>query len=429
MVEYIKTEYENEEVKKSSLAAVTSITHEELDASKSFDHEVDKVPNESKENNHNKRWNFSKVLSLVIIGAILVGSFSGIGYRLAGELGKTQTINGAYYLESKSVAKVNSTFDTNKTIPSIVEELGPAIVSITSKVTTNDFFSSYETEGSGTGVVFNINEDSILIVTNNHVVENANTLSVAFSDVDSADAVVVGVDPDADLAVIKVKKQDLNADILTGLKPVILGDSDEIVVGELAIAIGNPLGYSDTVTVGFISGIDRMLNLSGRNFNLIQTDAAINPGNSGGALVNENGQVIGINTIKISSTQVEGIGFAIPINTVKPIIEEILEKGYVSRPYLGVAGRDITEEISELYNLPIGVLVRDVVKNSGADDAGLQRGDIITAVDGVSIENMTALIERINSHKVGDVVVLSIKNESTSKDVEVVLKDKNAQTN
>ncbi|MCK8059645.1 MULTISPECIES: S1C family serine protease [unclassified Fusibacter] len=374
------------------------------------------------------KWTFTKVLALVLAGALTAGGAAGVGYRLSGGLGSGERVDGAYYLESESIKRVSNEFNAEKTIPSIVKELGPAIVSITSKITTSDFFfNSYESEGSGTGVVFNINKDSILIVTNNHVVENANSLLVAFNDTDSAIGEIVGVDPDADLAVLKVKKSDVSAEVLSGLNPVVLGNSDDLEVGELAIAIGNPLGYSDTVTVGFISGIDRMLNMSGRNFNLIQTDAAINPGNSGGALVNARGEVIGINTIKISSTQVEGIGFAIPINTVKPIVAELIEKGYVSRPYLGIAGRDITDEISELYDLPVGVMVRDVVPQSGASEAGIMRGDIITALDGKEVKNMNELILMISGYQVGQTVTLSVTNDAIEREVEVVLKDKNAK--
>jgi serine protease Do len=371
-------------------------------------------------------------VALVLIVAMFAGSFAGVGYYVARNYtAQNQVMPGAYYLDAKAVQNVISNYGTSTSIPDLVDRVGPAIVSITSKMTASDFFyNRYETQGSGTGVVFNINADSLLIVTNYHVIENANSLIVTFDGDHSIEATVLGVDQDADIAVIGVAKSKLSTALVTSIEPVIFGDSDRIRVGELAIAIGNPLGYDDTVTVGVISGIDRSLRLSGRNFNLIQTDAAINPGNSGGALLNARGEVIGINTVKIASQEVEGIGFAIPINTVKPIIEEILEKGYVSKPYLGISGRDITQDLSDMYRLPTGVLVNDVVVGSGAAQAGLQKGDIIFAIDGQAVKSMQMLIDYISTKKVGDVVVLDIRRENRDDlKISATLSDRNKPSN
>ncbi len=210
------------------------------------------------------------------------------------------------------------------------------------------------------------------------------------------------------------------------LKPAVFGNSDTLEVGELAVAIGNPLGYNRTVTVGVVSALNRELQVSANKFTLIQTDAAINPGNSGGALVNGNGEVIGINTVKISDTQVEGIGFAIPINSAKPIVDQLLTNGYVSRPYLGVSGRNIDEQLSELYELPIGVYVAQVIPNSAADDAGLEKGDVIISFDGHKVNDMEHLIDLIKGKKVGDKIEVKLVRNGTEKLVKTVeLKEKN----
>lgn len=366
-------------------------------------------------------------IAVIMVAAILTGTAAGVGYQWAGTWNTGGTVQGAYFLDASTVKNVSSNYGLSESIPDMVDRLGGAVVSITSTMVQNDlFYNEVEASGSGTGVVFNKNKDSILIVTNNHVIEDATQLSVAFDRQTSAKATVVGTDPDSDIAVIKVMSSDIPAAVLAKLPTVVFGDSDKLRVGELAVAIGNPLGYDDTVTVGVVSGIDRSLRLSGRNFNLIQTDAAINPGNSGGALFNSKGEVIGINTVKISDQEVEGIGFAIPINTVKPLIKEILEKGYVSKPYLGIAGQDITKEISENYNLPVGVMVSEVVPGSGAQKAGLVRGDIITKVDGKAIESMEQLIDMISAKKIGDTITLTVKGEDTpERTVKAVLGDKN----
>lgn len=374
-----------------------------------------------------KKRHYATWISVIMIAAMLTGTMAGVGYRLAANFSTGEQVSGAYYLDASVVKSAAATYGMSESIPDMVDRLGGAVVSITSAMVRNDyFFNQYQTSGSGTGVVFNISSDAVLIVTNNHVIENATSLTVAFDKEHTAEAEVVGTDPDADIAVIKVDRKDLAASVLANLPTVVFGDSDKLRVGEMAIAIGNPLGYDDTVTVGVVSGIDRSLRLSGRNFNLIQTDAAINPGNSGGALFNAQGEVIGINTVKIADQEVEGIGFAIPINTVKPLIKEILEKGYVSKPYLGIAGQDITAEISQNYNLPVGVMVSEVMSGSAASKAGLVRGDIIVAADGKDIDSMETLIDLISAKKVGDTLTLVVKSENREeRTLTAVLGDKN----
>ncbi len=366
-------------------------------------------------------------VAVIVTAAMLTGTMAGVGYQVAGQFSGQDSVDGAYYLDAGAVKAATMNYGMTESIPDMADRLGPAVVSINSTVSQTDFFlNPVESQGAGTGVVFNISKDALLIVTNNHVIENASLLTVVFDDTTTAKAQVIGTDPDADVAVIKVLRSELSPQLLTTIEPIVFGDSDKIRVGELAVAIGNPLGYNDTVTVGVISGIDRSLRMSGHNFNLIQTDAAINPGNSGGALVNAKGEMIGINTIKIAEQDVEGIGFAIPINTVKPLIKEILEKGYVSKPYLGIAGRDITQDIADMYKLPTGVLVNEVVTGSAAEKAGLKRGDIITALDGKPLTSMEVLIDHISSKKVGDTITLTVKRENTElMTLKAVLGDKN----
>lgn len=377
---------------------------------------------------------FMRVVSLVLIAALIGGvSFGGGVAWYTDYMARKGTV-GAYYLESQFVKRAESNLaamDTDVSTVDIVKNVGPSVVAITNKMVVQSFFSEQtESQGSGSGVIFNINKDSVLILTNNHVVENATELLVALDADERYKATLVGVDPISDLAVIKIDRSLVPMDILMGIQPVIFGDSDALEVGETAIAIGNPLGYNDTVTVGVISAVNREVRLETGINTLIQTDAAINPGNSGGALVNAKGELIGINTVKISDTSVEGIGFAIPINNAKPIIEQLLSKGYVSRPYLGVSGRNVDDETSELYELPIGVVVIDVVPNSAADRLGLIRGDVIIGFEDVKITSIEQLIAEIAKYQVGDEVRITyIRDGKTKMEGRTTLLDKNAPVN
>ncbi len=375
-----------------------------------------------------RTWGFGRVLALVLVAALTFGGSIGAGYQLATTLNEpVQSTNAAqYYIQSAPLEQVDYQADIANDIPSIVERLEPSIVAITNQQVFNSFFyGEINRPTSGTGVVFNINQDSVLIVTNNHVIDNSQQLTVAFDDEHTAEAELLGADADSDIAVIKVKKSAIDQAILADLKAVVFGDSTKLRAGELAIAIGNPLGYTDTVTVGFISGVNRKFQMSsGAYMSLIQTDAAINPGNSGGALLNAKGEVIGINTVKIAETSVEGIGFAIPIDEVKPIIDEILEKGHVSKPYMGIYGEDVPQEIAELYKVKEGVLVREVAPGSGAEKAGLQAGDIITAVDGQSPITFGEIVFAIKDKKVGDKLTVTYYRDGQSVDVEVTLTER-----
>lgn len=373
----------------------------------------------------------NKMIALVLVAALVAGGGIGAGYSYMNFFLSYHDGSPDFYTiaptDQPNVAQMNlTTSDSN--IVSIVESVSPSIVAITSKVYMKDFFNNVRlSEGTGSGVIFKVDGDYTYILTNNHVIADSTELMVEVVNGQVVEGTLVGSDKSADLAIVKIKNEDVNADNRKLMKPVVFGDSDNLKAGETAIAIGNPLNYNNTVTVGVISALDRKLEQS-NSLSLIQTDAAINPGNSGGALVNSKGEVIGINTIKISDTNVEGIGFAIAINDAKPLISELLNKGYISRPYLGIYGGDITDDLSKMYELPIGVYVSDVVQGSGADLAGIQKNDVIIAVDDSRINSMADLSKVLEGHDVGDVVIVKIvRNSSEKLELKVKLSDKSNQ--
>ena len=238
-----------------------------------------------------------------------------------------------------------------------------------------------------------------------------------YNDETEYEAIIVGTDEETDLAVIKIEK--------TGLQAAELGDSDSVTVGEFAMAVGNPLGMQSSVTAGMIGAVNREITGSdGKKYKLIQTDAAINSGNSGGALVNSKGQVIGINTLKIASTGVEGMGFAIPINSAKPIYEQLITYNKVKRPYIGITGRDLSKELAEKNNLPEGVYVVGVEEFSAAEKAGIQPGDVIIRVNGEEVKTMNKLNEIKNEHQIGETITVTINRNGKEKDVKITLQEK-----
>ncbi|MBR1743325.1 MAG: trypsin-like peptidase domain-containing protein, partial [Lachnospiraceae bacterium] len=269
-----------------------------------------------------------------------------------------------------------------------------------------------EATGSGSGLIVAQNSKSLYIATNNHVVEDATKVTVKFNDESTYEAAVKGTDSDSDLAVVSIPMKELSGDTLKNIKVATLGDSDQVKVGNQAIAIGNALGYGTSVTVGYISAKDREINAEDSTMKVLQTDAAINPGNSGGALVDANGAVIGINSAKLADTQVEGMGFAIPVSTAIPIINEIMEAENISEEeqgYLGIKGTDVEEEYAEYYNIPKGIYVKEVMEDSPAAKAGLKTGDIIVEFDGREVTTMTGLQERLEKTKAGSTIKLVVK--------------------
>ena len=302
----------------------------------------------------------------------------------------------------------------------------PSIVGITVEYTVSSPYFGYSMQSSasamGSGVI--ISKDGY-ILTNNHVVNTssnssfyqvnkANKVTVKlYNDETTYEAKIIGTDEATDLAVIKIDKDDLPA--------AELGDSNSLKVGEFSMALGNPLGMESTVTAGIISATSRTITSDGKNYTVIQTDAAINSGNSGGALINSKGQVIGINTLKLSGSGVEGIGFAIPINSTKEIYQQLIADGKVKRPYIGISGRDIDESTAKQYNLVEGVYVVSVEQFSAAEKSGIKPYDIITEIDGKEVKNMDGLNEIKNSHKIGDKITLKIYRDKEYKDIEIEL--------
>jgi serine protease Do len=304
----------------------------------------------------------------------------------------------------------------NTFVVQAVKNVGPAVVGITNKAYVRDFFDQKVLieKGVGSGVIFDSNG---YIATNNHVVDGAQEIVVSLPDGRTMSGKVLGVDAATDLAVVKVEA--------SGLPTVTFGDSDSLLVGEPAIAIGNPLGleFRGTVTVGVISALNRTIEVGDRKFKLIQTDAAINPGNSGGALVNADGQVIGINSVKIAAAGVEGMGFAIPINAARPILQSLVEKGKVVRAYLGVGVLDSKSAAWYGYNLDVdqGVYVARVEKGGPADQANIHEGDVIIQVNGTEVNSVADLRAALDTVSVGNRVNLVIIRDGQKRTISAVV--------
>ena len=322
------------------------------------------------------------------------------------------------------ISKPVSLEDYSQTSIYAAEKVLPSVVGITVEYTVNSpyYGFSFSQNGSATGSGVIISQDGY-ILTNNHVVNTAsnssfyqvskaNKITVKLYKSDEAiEAKLVGTDEKTDLAVIKIDKENLPA--------ATLGDSDSLKIGEFAMAIGNPLGMESTVTAGIISGLNRTVTVDNVTYHVIQTDAAINSGNSGGALVNSKGEVIGINTLKLSSG--EGIGFAIPINSTKDISNQLISEGKVKRPFIGITGREIDSETAKKYNLVEGIYVLSIEEFSAAEKAELKRADIITEFDGKQVKTMDELNEIKNGHAIGDTVKVKVNRNGETIEVDLTL--------
>ena len=307
----------------------------------------------------------------------------------------------------------------SSSVAAIADAAMPSLVAITNQSVQemmNWFGQSqaYESQSSGSGIIIGQTDTELLIVTNNHVVDGAQTLSVGFIDETAAQAQVKGTDAEHDIAVIAVNLSDLSADTLSKIKVIQIGSSADLQVGEQVVAIGNALGYGQSVTTGIVSALNRPVTIDGVTNTLIQTDAAINPGNSGGALLNMSGQLVGINSAKYSDTTVEGMGYAIPVDDVTDIIESLMNRTARTQKapegqqgFLGITGQDVTSEISEAYGMPKGVYITSVEEDSAAEKAGLQKGDIITKFDGTSVSSLSGLQELISYYSSGETVEIT----------------------
>ena len=381
---------------------------------------------------------------------LFFGLFAGIGfYAVQQGTGMfTTSTDTAVVDEIASEATTESTqsaqLATNVTyvesdVSNVVEKVMPAMVSIVNNFTetANVFGQQYTQEeaASGSGIIVGKTDDELLIVSNNHVVESADTLTVTFIDGSEAQAQVKGLDSDMDLAVIAVSLNDLSDDTKNAITVATLGSSDDLKLGEPVIAIGNALGYGQSVTNGIVSALNREITLengstgleNGSTGTFIQTNAAINPGNSGGALLNMNGEVIGINSNKIGGTAVEGMGYAIPITSASPIIADLMERQTRTKVaedevgYIGISLREVTSQISQMYNMPEGIYVVSVEEGSAAANAGIMKGDIITKFDGSSISSYSDLQKKLQYYAVGDSVTVTVQRPQNGEYVSIEL--------
>ena len=350
-----------------------------------------------------------------------------------GKTAKTaQTVNGAKLTTSSSSTGTSD-------IATIAKNAMPSIVSITnmSVQEVQSFFGGTQQQEStsvGSGIIIGQTDIELLILTNNHVVEGNEKLTVSFVDNESVEANVKGTDSTKDLAVVAVKISDVKDSTMDEIAVATMGDSSKLEVGEQVVAIGNALGYGQSVTSGIVSATERTLD-GYEGGTLIQTDAAINPGNSGGALLNSNGEVIGINTAKVATDSVEGMGYAIPISDASDTIQNLMNQetktkvSEAEQGYLGIQGVDVSDESAKMYNMPTGVYISDVVKNGGAQQAGLTKGSVITGLEGTTISDMNSLKEQFQYYRVGDKVKVTVQvpgnnGEYTEKTVEVTLGSK-----
>lgn len=389
--------------------------------------------------NSEKKFNFGfakNVLApflFVVIGSVTVIAVSlnvpTIKENIVKKLVSVESPNS--YGDNTNTANINtqmvSLVGYSETGVGVASKVRPSIVGIEVEYSVNSIFYRNKSTATAAGSGIIISEDGY-ILTNNHIVNSsstsyyyelgkANKVTVTlYNDSTKYDATIVGTDSQTDLAVIKIEKN--------GLKAAELGDSDAVQVGEFAMAIGNPLGLTDSVTAGIVSAVNREVSdQDGNSYVAIQTDASINSGNSGGALVNSKGQVIGVNTLKLSGTGVEGVGFAIPINSTKEIYEQLIQYNKVKRPYIGIGGYDLDEQTAENNNLVVGIYIKTIEDFSAGEKAGLKIGDVIVEVDGTKVTKMDELNAIKNQKQIGDTLKLKVFREGKEKEITVTLQE------
>ena len=406
--------------------------------------------NNNKKNPKNSKKLAKKIgaitLSAVLFGSVAAGSFQAVNYfspvsKTTNSSSQTSKSNSS----SASLLKTTTTSDSSNKgsldVSDITTSAMPSIVAITNKSVqeVQDYFSQFglrgqgqpqtqETESQGSGIIIGKNDTELLMVTNNHVVEGADTLSVCFIDNKVYEANVKGTDAENDLAVIAVPLDSISDDTMSQIAVASIGDSDSLKVGEQVVAIGNALGYGQSVTTGIVSAVNRALSNNSSDTQdsnsssddsssatYIQTDAAINPGNSGGALLNMNGEVIGINSAKLASTEVEGMGYAIPISRVSDIIDNLMNQTTRTKVdsdkqgTIGIKGINVTSDVQEKYNLPEGIYVSEVTSGSAAEKAGITSGSVITKFDGKSVTDIESLQDLLQYYKAGETVELTLQ--------------------
>ena len=388
--------------------------------------EPDKRRRQRKNGSKNNKNGMGKKAAKLVASAAVFGLVAGacfVGVSVAKDklypstADRIETTSGTTSAKSETSSSGSSSSSSN--VASVVNEVMPSLVSITSTIQSSNYygFGTQESEGAGSGFIVAKTKDSLMIATNNHVVSDATSLTVGFVDDTTAKATVVGTDSSADLAVISVKIKDIKDSTASKIKVATLGSSDDLKVGEEVVAIGNALGYGQSVTTGVVSAKNREVSLTDGTMNLLQTDAAINPGNSGGVLINMDGQVVGINNAKLEDTSVEGMGYAIPITTAKTILTDLMNASSVSTKdaaFLGVVGRDINESYSSALGIPSGIYVSQVVSGSPAEKAGISAGDVITKFDGNNVSTMSGLKEKLALKKANTKVKITFKRANQS---------------
>lgn len=382
------------------------------------------------------------IASAILFGVVAAACFWGVQTGLSTISGRDGTIPEVDTGNENHVAltTVSGNAVSVADVSGIVEKVMPSIVAITEKSTQTSYFGqTYSAEGAGSGFIVKQDNDQLLIVTNNHVVAGADKISVTFNDNEVVDAAVKGTSESNDLAVLTVKLSDLKDSTKKSIRVASLGSSDHAKVGQMVIAIGNALGYGQSVTVGYLSAKNREVEASdnggkGTTQILMQTDAAINPGNSGGALIDTNGNVIGINSSKYfsyGSTNVEGMGYAIPMSDAVSIINDLMDREVLKdneKGYLGITGRNISDSVSEAYGIPVGVYVAAVSDTGAAYKAGIKQGDVIVKIDNVAVKTIEEVQEKVNSTKAGTTIKVTIKRSDDGsykeKEIKVTLKGK-----
>lgn len=396
----------------------------ELNCDESEVYDAPEHCDDAKEPKH-KISKFKVVAASALCMAIFLGT--AVGFSLPQIINSSKNSNSAQQPLQNSAVKnttvANTEIQTGQELSTqaIAALVGPAVVGIENIGKSNYYYYQTETtQGTGSGVLIS---DDGYIVTNYHVIEGATKLNVTLSTGSSYEAKVIGADSESDLALIKIDGKDFPS--------AVFGDSSKVTVGDRAIAIGNPLGRElmGTVTQGIVSAVNRNVKVDNRTMTLIQTDAAINSGNSGGALINAYGEVIGINSVKLAASGVEGLGFAIPSNTVSSVVSDLKSYGYVKgKLSIGISGENVTEKMARYYDLPVGFYIHEVFQGSGAQKAGLQPGDIIVKCDGTLVETIDDINEIKKTHKVGDVMKIQVVRNGENMSFDVVLQEETPET-
>ncbi len=413
--------------------------HQKQDQVGGDHHKFEETPKQKKKHKHSMNV-YAKVICCAILfgaisGGMILGSFM-IGKNSTKTAAVTNIETNADKLSTNSNTKntkSSSSSDGTYTVAEIAKQCESSVVAITNQsvqeVQTMFGTMQQQSTGSGSGVIIGKNDSELLIATNNHVVANSESLSVCFNDNKDAvfDAKIKGTDADNDLAVVAIKLSDISEDVLNSISIATLGDSTQMEVGDQVVAIGNALGFGQSVTSGVISALDREVTIDDTTATLMQTDAAINPGNSGGALFNMKGEVIGINSAKYASSEVEGMGFAIPMAKAQSIIENLMnqetrDKLTSDYGFLNITGQDVSSDVAEMYNIPEGVYVSGTTDGGAAANAGIQKGDIITKLGNTTITSISQLKEELQYYKAGETVDITIQRNSDNGYKEQTLK-------